>query len=501
MQAHKNPSDVELEIKLAADPAQFSRLTSFVIAKGGVRRTRLQAAYIDTPDFKLAKAGIACRLRKEGRFWIQTIKAPHEDPLSRLEHNVRIQPVGQGFPVFDLKLHANHEAGQKINQVLQPAELGSLAVRFETDIYRRTASVKGRGALLEYALDEGVVFVTLADGGRSVREIRELEIELIDGNPELVLVHAKTIIRRFKAYFQTKTKALHGYELANQLEHSPAVKALPTSLGRRTNRDIAMAILANSMMQILPNAAEIAAGVSDYDDHLHQLRVGLRRLRTGLKILGLQHIYLSESNIAVLANLFSKLGLYRDANFLSEKLSPALQRVKAPPMELIQHVDFSHPADIIKNTSVQLLLADLMLMLTQFKTHLGDEKTLKVKIIGLLDHLLGVTKKIANRYLEVGDESRHDLRKKLKRLRYTLEFSKDICKASDYKKYLRELGRVAEILGDYNDVCVALEKVNDLVDVDKNILFAQGWLAAEKDRLLVASYKALEKFYRLKKVW
>ena len=135
-----------------------------------------------------------------------------------------------------------------------------------------------------------MLFRSDAEGVKQTRKVQELEIELKSGRPDLVFSHAKMMIRRFGAYFQTKSKAQHGAELARKIDVTPATRAATVSLGQQTNRDIAKAILASCLMQILPNAAEMAADVSEYDDHVHQFRVGLRRLRTGLKILGLQHI-------------------------------------------------------------------------------------------------------------------------------------------------------------------------------------------------------------------
>ena len=148
----------EYELKLAFPAEKFPELEKLVISKGGRRRQRLQAFYFDTDHFTLANSGIALRVRKEGRSWVQTLKVPTSSDFERLEHNAMLSHIGAGMPTLNLQLHADHPAFNAVTKVLQKEKLdpSALRVRYQTDIWRRAALVRARGALLEYALDSGM---------------------------------------------------------------------------------------------------------------------------------------------------------------------------------------------------------------------------------------------------------------------------------------------------------------------------------------------------------
>jgi inorganic triphosphatase YgiF len=124
-----------------------------------VRRQKLQAFYFDTNTFSLTHAGISLRIRKEGRVWIQTLKASSASQFERLEHNVVVNHAGAAVPVLNIHLHKEHLAYKALLKALRnhKQDLDQLAVRYQTDIWRRVALVRARGAMLEYALDLGVI--------------------------------------------------------------------------------------------------------------------------------------------------------------------------------------------------------------------------------------------------------------------------------------------------------------------------------------------------------
>lgn len=493
----------EFELKLALPVEKFPDLEKLLISKGGTRRKRLQAFYFDTDYFTLANSGIALRIRKEGRSWVQTLKAPTSSGFERLEHNVTLSHVGTGIPSLNVQLHTGHPAFDVLTKALQKEKLDplSLRIRYQTDIWRRTALVKARGALLEYALDCGEIKAYLKSDLEKVVTVSEIEVELKSGDERVVINHAKALVRRFGLIIDTRSKAQRGYIAANGLDGAQPTRAKELRIKQAHDGALSAALLNSCLSQILPNASEINTGLLYFDEHLHQLRVGLRRLKTAMKSLGLIQIFFTENDLKELETVFAQLGAYRDLNFLDEKLRPALAAVNAPHMNLVSVKDLPHPQQFLKQKSFQLFclsIVDLSLSLEKMDPLV---RRLKPLVLKDLDKVQKDTKKLALNFMNIQDEHRHKLRKRLKRLRYSLEFFKDFCDQKRYKIYLKSLGKVSEALGNYNDICVAIEKSEQHLLLDTNILFAMGWLRAEQTRTRVESFEALQKFYKVKKVW
>ena len=123
----------EFEIKLLFPNGKLKAIENFIISKGGLRRQHLQAAYIDTPDFLLTKSGVAFRIRKEGRQWVQTLKISTLNPLDRIEHNVILNSQTASLPQWSIASHQEDRAGQLLFKILPNLSIESLAIQYRTD--------------------------------------------------------------------------------------------------------------------------------------------------------------------------------------------------------------------------------------------------------------------------------------------------------------------------------------------------------------------------------
>ena len=70
---------VEIELKLALPPQQVEAFLKLMAWRRSTPvRQALITRYFDTPDFALSAQGVALRVRRAGRRWLQTLKTEGE---------------------------------------------------------------------------------------------------------------------------------------------------------------------------------------------------------------------------------------------------------------------------------------------------------------------------------------------------------------------------------------------------------------------------------------
>ena len=107
----------EIELKFQV-PAARRALVQRAVATRSATRVSLRARYFDTADARLAQAGLALRVRKEGRRWVQTLKGAGDGIWQRLEHEVALHAPARRVPVADPALHDGTPAGDALRQAL-----------------------------------------------------------------------------------------------------------------------------------------------------------------------------------------------------------------------------------------------------------------------------------------------------------------------------------------------------------------------------------------------
>ena len=490
----------EIELKLAGAPEALQALFSSPVisqrATGRGRRQQLLNVYYDTSDQRLRARGLAFRVRKHGRRFIQTLKSNDteglvthrgewEAPLPSAEPDLAVMPAG---------------AMAVLEHLVSTGELERLfTTRVQRQVRRlRAVDQNGRQSLVEAALDLGAI-----ETARGSQPIAEVELELLDGAPEVLYDLALELDALSPLRVETRSKSARGYALATGAK--PAWhKAAPLTLGSRATVDEALrSILRACTQQWCANEAAALEG-SD-PEGVHQMRVGLRRLRSALSVFGplLQpeaRAWLSDGARTIVG----ATGPARDWDvFLAELLPPM---VKARPGEPAL-AQLTAAAEAARAAGYEAVRAQVrtpeytryLLRLRHWIEASGWRRDATAEGLAWLDRpcvefaerLLTKRHKKALRlgrhFARLSVEARHELRIALKKLRYATEFFVSLYGRKDTRVYGAALKQLQDGLGHLNDVAVAEHLVADAIasarsEAERNALnlaagLVLGWYA------------------------
>ncbi len=510
------PAMTEIELKLQLPPGALAAVER-AVAAGASRSTRLQAIYFDTPERHLAGAGLALRLRKEGRRWVQTLKSGSAHGLARAEHNVPVALAAGRTPAVDPARHAGTPPGAVLERVLADAgpHRGRLVALYRTDIRRRHRALRTRGGAVELALDRGTILAADSDGTERRWPVAELEIELLRGAPCSVAEVGLRWAARHGLWPDTRTKAERGDRLARGLgpgEAVPAVKAVALALQPAMRPDQAWAlVLDNLLAHALPNWSEVAGG-SPAAESVHQLRVALRRLRSAQRFFaGWPGVPAAGWSDAATV-LFRALGSTRDSDVLAAGLGREVDAALAALGEaaLVLPAADGAPSWGERDRAVHgrlfiELLAESLTGPQQAPlapAHAdADGPDLRALAAARLQDWHAQVVRDAKRFGRLDDVARHRLRKRLKRLRYAVEFSAGLFGRRAVERYLGRLRDAQERLGEFNDVCVAVAAYRPLAATEPRAWFALGWLAARRAAVLAVCSTELGRFRKAEPFW
>ncbi|WGT63857.1 CYTH and CHAD domain-containing protein [Variovorax paradoxus] len=525
---------MEIEFKFHI-PAERLKAVETAMRRGAVVSTRLQARYFDTADQALAAQGMVLRLRKEGPRWVQTVKATGDNALHRLEHNVDLGAVSGGAsPAVDPQRHQGTSVGERLAMVL--AESGApLVERQSTDIVRLTRDVRVAGtdaAVVELALDVGKVVANAGTPEQRESPVCELELELKRGNVQGLVELARRWSQQHGLWFSTVSKAERGARLLARLEAVPAVKAEAPRFAdekddKRDGRAIQKAVVAACLAQILPNGSEIAAGSTD-EEQIHQLRIGIRRLRTAFRELAGLDARGGFFDVAgwepPLVEAFRALGALRDREQVAKLAQPQLRSAGAPEFDPLAGEQAAagapSPGEIVRAPAFQSVLVSLIGFTVATHAEVAkagetaQDQSAPLHAGGarrfLRKRLQRLHKQVVRdglRFESLPTEVQHRTRKRLKRLRYLAEFAAPLFgdadgeKSSAAARYLKRLRPAQDALGEFNDEAVALKLYQEAAERNARAWFGVGWFSARHAAGAKACRKALGKIEKAPRFW
>jgi len=505
----------ELELKFQVPPGGRPGLLK-AVGHRELERMKLHARYFDTTDHLLGRHGMALRLRSENGTWVQTLKAGSAHSLERLEENVELAAADDGGQMPpDPARHVGTEAGTRLAKLLKANGQPPLVEVYRTEVDRCKRLLHSHGANVEWALDEGTIVA-----GAHVRPLLELELEYKGGEMGGLYAMAHDWQARHGLWLDPVPKAQRGAMLEEGHAFVAPVKAEPPLLVRRMDGDRTLrAMIAASLSQILPNASEIAAGSTD-PEHVHQLRVGMRRLRTAVREFERFAGGLDPRWQAAFDAVFDAAGESRDRHVLRTELAPELERAGAPLPD-----PFDGDEELLKTLRAKVHAAPFqaaLLQLLAFAHARGpalpaaasedeadddhapgtDDKGEAIR--HLQDRLGRLHRQVtqdAGRFESLTIEEQHRLRRRLKRLRYLAQFASPLFRPRRVEVWLNSLEPAQDALGHHIDRAVAARRFADAAASDPRAWFGAGWFCGQLADTAHDGRKALERFARAAVFW
>jgi inorganic triphosphatase YgiF len=481
----------ELELKLELTQDELRRvganpaLVSLTVGEP-VTRT-LRSIYFDTPDYRLRAQGISLRVRSDGEAWLQTVKSG-TTIRNGISNPTEIEaPVERPEP--NLEAIDDRRLRRKLEKALDRSVLEPV---FETVVTRTTRQLHSDDGDLELALDDGVVRV-----GKAENPLCEAELELKSGKPECLLDTATKLFASETVRLAERSKAERGYslvlgKLATSIEPQ---RAEPIHLlAKQTCAEAFALIVQSAIRQIEANRQAVLA--TDDAEASHQLRIGLRRLRTALRAFrplndtpALRQL---ENHARVLARTVGEL---RDADVLIENTyAPVAGIMKGDPgLVPLRESLLTHRAcmrGVVKGALEGQQWSALQLYLALWPRTIKETPALATPVEEFAAIALKKCwKKVARygkRVESLGPEQKHEMRKALKTLRYTTEFFASLFAERDTRAFLHQVKALQDVFGYINDVVTAgrlnaicNERCADNSEAQRAAGFVLGWHNAE----------------------
>jgi CHAD domain-containing protein len=258
---------LEREVKLAAwdgfaVPALDDVAPDVTVEKLKVKK--LDATYYDTPDLRLARAGVSLRHRVgDDPPW--TVKLPDGagGPVMSRREITFAGPAGT-IPPAALRLVRAYTRGEPL----------VAAARLKTERARVGLSIDGH-SVAEIADDE----VSVYHGKRLASRFREVEVEVEDGAPDGLLDAVVARLRGAGAGAPDKTPKVVRALGPRALEPLPGT--VPAVRPDATIGEVVQAAIGNALARMVAHDPGVRMG--DDPEDVHQARVGTRRLRSDLR--------------------------------------------------------------------------------------------------------------------------------------------------------------------------------------------------------------------------
>ncbi|MFD0687877.1 CYTH and CHAD domain-containing protein [Actinomadura fibrosa] len=465
---------------------------------GEPERHTLLARYYDTADLRLARHGVTLRRRTGGSDEGWHLKLPEAKGRRR---ELR-RPAGEPTDAVP------DDLAELVTAYVRERPLVAV-VELRTDRTERALLTEG-GAVAAELADDHVTGMRLDQDGGGVSTWRELEVEEIDGPPEVAAAVGDALLRSGARRSSAPSK------LAVVLGDQTAGAERPAEA--RTAADVITGYVGTHTERILTYDPLVRLADHD-DDSVHKMRTSIRRIRSVLRT----HRRLLDRDVtdpldAELKWLADALGEVRDREVLAARFRRQLADLPAAPSG-----PSATSAATMADDPVRPSVADepnwLAALAVEERTARAElrEVLRSPRYLALLDRLDALVaeppvtekawrpargqerkvvakawEKMISRYRDAAhlpegperDAALHRTRKSAKRLRYTAEAAAPVLgKQAD--RIAKRAKKVQEVLGEHQDRIVATRHLAgaDLSSASAADGYALGAITVLQDRL------------------
>lgn len=452
---------IALNLELSADG--FHRVCQHAAFKkrATASQTR-QSTYFDTKDFRLRDNGLSIRILRAGDHWLQIVR------LDAAGRGGVVNPIETEGTVAAPKPNISAIPDKMIRKHVRRARgKAPLLLLFDYVAQRTTHRLKlDGGTEIDIELEKGVV-----RGLKGTREHCSVQLKLSCGHPRALLTLSEGLLAQDVFEIAPFSPADWGYELAGLTPRFIVPrKAYTPVLPPKYSASEALRQIADEVTgQILHNWAAVLQ--SDDPEGTHQMRIGLRRSRCALQAarIVVDNDVLREI-LRLTRDLARQLGKLRDADVIVADIDDpaAAMRNDNPDVALLKtaltHNQVDRRADVrslLRNndwSSLKLRLAVLpasIEFVAREKNSSVAESTAIAMAQKALRSLWRKVAKSGRKLAQLSIAERHDLRKDIKNLRYTIELFATLFRAKDVDRFVRKLQRLQDTFGYLNDVALA----------------------------------------------
>ncbi|OTG66572.1 CHAD domain-containing protein [Acinetobacter silvestris] len=485
-------SKIELKFQIPKDQTE---LLIKALQRKNAQKMQLHTNYYDSDDFKLSQHAVSLRQRLQDQNCVQSLNIQTQNQSKHSEFNINFEQ--QTNPALNLQAYKyNKHIDKNIIKLLNSLQ-NNLRLQFEIQVERWVTISSFQNSKIQVQLDQGQI-----SHNHQVKDLIEIKFQLQQGTIQDFISFIFPYIKRYHLCLNGYTKLQQCYLLAQGLTEYPTQNQSTLQLKHHDSKAVALKkMIQNCLEHLLPNSTAIASGYFN-SQHVHQARVAIRRLRSAFSMFSNWSQHVDPIWTKQLAIIFRQLGTTRDLDVIAEEIVPKLLKAGAPELKL--PLSTQQTSISLQQLFQSLDFNNLILSLFQFihqpnidSSEKNNQKISIKKIIQLHQHI----QRDVQNLLEQDITTLHRIRKRLKRLRYSIDFISSLYKSSEVKRYLQTLKPAQDMLGQYNDLILAETFFRNNIKNDPNAWFALGWIAANQQHQLQQAAHYLQIFANIRPFW